>query len=247
VPNGWSLPEVPPDLGLRDGVEHLLAYVGTIGEQDNVDHLVDAVAAIRPGRRLRVVVAGSGSALHSVRSRARDLGVDQTFEWLGFVGDRDRIAALVRAADVCVAPEVDSEFNRLATFVKVIEYMSVGAAIVAHRLPQTATLAGDAVVYPRDMTADAFAAAICELLDAPTRRQALGSAARRRFDDRVSWERNGAPRLVAAYGRLLGSNGDPVSPRRNGRGFFHDLPIAGPVVASSRKVADGPAQPPREG
>lgn len=247
VPNGWSLPDVPPDPGWRDGVEHLLAYVGTIGEQDNVDHLVDAVAAIRPGRRLRVVVAGSGSALHSVRSRARDLGVDETFEWLGFVGDRDRIAALVRAADVCVAPEVDSEFNRLATFVKVIEYMSAGAAIVAHRLPQTATLAGDTVVYPRDMTADGFAAAICGLLDAPARRQALGSAARRRFEEQVSWERNGAPRIVAAYGRLLGGGADRVSPRCNGRDVFHDFPIAGPVVASSRKVAGGPAQPLGEG
>jgi glycosyltransferase involved in cell wall biosynthesis len=246
VPNGWSLPDVPADLDWRNGVEHLLAYVGTIGEQDNVDRLVDAVAAIRPGRRLRVVVAGSGSALDSVRSRARDLGVDRTFEWLGFVGDRDRIAALVRAADVCVAPEVDSEFNRLATFVKVIEYMSAGAAIVAHRLPQTETLAGDTVVYARDMTADGLAAAICELLDAPSRRLALGGAARRRFDDRVSWERNGAPRLVAAYGRMLGTGGDP-DPRRNRLGRFHDLPDAGPFVASSRKVPGGPALPRGEG
>jgi glycosyltransferase involved in cell wall biosynthesis len=246
VPNGWSLPEVPPDLGWRDGAEHLLAYVGTIGEQDNVDHLVDAVAAIRPGRRIRVVVAGSGSALDSVRSRARDLGVDRMFEWLGFVGDRDRIAGLVRAADVCVAPEVDSEFNRLATFVKVIEYMSAGAAIAAHRLPQTETLAGDTVAYPRDMTADGLAAAICELLDAPARRQVLGAAARRRFDERVSWERHGAPRLVAAYGRLLGGSGDQGAPRRNGRRGFHDLPYAGPFAASSRKVPGGPAQPLRE-
>lgn len=240
VPNGWSLPEVPPEPGWRDGAEHLLAYVGTIGEQDNVDHLVDAVAAIRPGRRLRVVVAGSGSALDSVRSRARDLGVDRTFEWLGFVADRDRIAALVRAADVCVAPEVDSEFNRLATFVKVIEYMSAGAAIVAHRLPQTETLAGDTVLYPRSMTADGLAAAICELLDAPARRRDLGVAARRRFDDRISWERNGAPRLVAAYGRLLATGGGADRRRRNRRGHFHDLPYAGPFVASSRKAPGGP-------
>ena len=145
VPNGWSLPDVPPDPRWRDGAEHLLAYVGTIGEQDNVDHLVDARR--RPGRPapLRVVVAGAGSALAAVKHGRASAGSAGSFEWLGLVTERARIAALVRAADVCVAPEIDSEFNRLATFVKVIEYMSAGAAVVAHRLPQTEALAGDTI------------------------------------------------------------------------------------------------------
>jgi glycosyltransferase involved in cell wall biosynthesis len=205
VPNGWSLPDVPPDPAWRNGAKHLLAYVGTIGEQDNVDHLVDALAILGPAS-LRVVVAGSGSALESVKQQARERGVSRSFEWLGLVEERQRIAALVRAADVCVAPEIDSEFNRLATFVKVIEYMSAGAAIAAHRLPQTETLAGSTIGYAPDMTAEGLAAAIGELLSAPERRSALGAAARRRFDERISWERVGGPRLVAGYERLLGSS-----------------------------------------
>ena len=150
-----------------------------------------------------MVVAGSGSALEAVKRRADDRGVAPSFEWLGFVADRDRIAGLVRAADLCVAPEIDTEFNRLATFVKVGEYMSAGAAVVAHRLPQTEMLAGDTVAYAPDMTAGGLANAICDMLDAPERRRALGIAARERFDDRVRWERNGAPRLVAGYARLF--------------------------------------------
>ena len=71
VPNGWSLPDVPPDPRWRDGADHLLAYVGTIGEQDNVDRLVDAVAELGVPGRVRVVVAGAGSALEAVRRRAR--------------------------------------------------------------------------------------------------------------------------------------------------------------------------------
>ena len=205
VPNGWSLPDVPPDPGWRDGAKHLVAYVGTIGEQDNVDHLVDALAVLGPGS-LKVVVAGSGSELAAVKQRARERGVARSFEWLGLVKERARIAALVRAADVCVAPEIDSEFNRLATFVKVIEYMSAGAAIAAHRLPQTETLAGSTIGYAPDMTAEGLAAAIDGLLSAPERRSALGAAARRRFDERISWERVGGPRLVAGYERLFGSH-----------------------------------------
>jgi glycosyltransferase involved in cell wall biosynthesis len=204
VLNGWSLPDVPQDPHWREDAEHLVAYVGMIGEQDNVDHLVDAIAVMPTRERVRVVVAGDGSALEAVKQRARDRGVAPSFEWLGLVTERTRIASLVRAADVCVAPEIDSEFNRLATFVKVIEYLSAGAPVVAHRLPQTEALAGDCVNYAPDMTAEGLAAAIVELLDAPERRRALGTAARVRFENQISWERVGGPRLVAGYDRLFG-------------------------------------------
>lgn len=207
VPNGWSLPDVPADPRWRDGADHLLAYVGTIGEQDNVDRLVDAVAQLGVPGRARVVVAGAGSALAAVQRRARDRGVAAAFEWLGFVHDRDRIASLVRSADVCVAPEVDSAFNRLATFVKVVEYMSAGAPTVAHRLPQTERLAGATLEYAPDMTAAGLAAAVRSLLNDPERARDLGAAARARFCERVSWERAGGPRLVAGYERLLGAPG----------------------------------------
>jgi glycosyltransferase involved in cell wall biosynthesis len=207
VPNGWALPDVPPDPRWRDGAEHLLAYVGTIGEQDNVDRLVDAVAELGLPGRVRVVVAGAGSALAAVQGRARERGVAGCFEWLGFVRERDRIASLVRSADVCVAPEVDSAFNRLATFVKVVEYMSAGAPTAAHRLPQTERLAGDTLEYAPDMTAAGLATAVRSLLGDPARGRQLGAAARERFRERVSWERAGGPRLVAGYERLLGAPG----------------------------------------
>ncbi len=216
VANGWSLPDIPADPRWRHGVDRLIVYVGLIGEQDNVDHLVDAIAALPDRRSLRVVVAGDGSARESAARRAFDLGLADTFVWLGAVKDRDRLAGLVNAADVCVAPEIDSQFNRLATFVKVVEYMSLGAAVVAHRLPQTERLAGDTIAYASDMSAASLAAAISSLLESPDRARALGAAARDRFDRRVDWRRAGGPRLVAAYDRLFGA---PASraPERDSR------------------------------
>jgi glycosyltransferase involved in cell wall biosynthesis len=194
---------VPADQRWRAGSDHLLAYVGTISEQDNVDHLIDALSLLQPRRSVRMVVAGSGSALASVKQQARERRLAGSVEWLGLVKERARLAALVRAADVCVAPEIDSAFNRLATFVKIIEYMSAGAAVVAHRLPQTEALAGETIRFSPDMTAEGLAAAIEGLLDAPGERRALGDAARRRFEERISWERVGARRLVAGYERLF--------------------------------------------
>jgi glycosyltransferase involved in cell wall biosynthesis len=217
VPNGWSLPDVGGDPALRRGAELLVAYVGMIGEQDNVDHLVDSVAAMPQRERVRVAVAGDGSALNGVKQRARDLGVDDRFEWLGSVSDRAALGALVGEADVCVAPELDTEFNRLATFVKIVEYMSLGKPVVAHRLPQTERLAGATIAYAEGMSADALGSAIHSLALDTARAGRLGRAARERFDEHISWQGLGAPRLVAAYDRLFSAHLPAASPEPDSR------------------------------
>jgi glycosyltransferase involved in cell wall biosynthesis len=161
VPNGWSLPSVPPDQRWRAGSDRLLAYVGTISERDNVDHLIDTLSLLQPRRSVRMVVAGSGSALASVKQQARERHLAGSVEWLGLVKERAR-------------------------------------------LPQTEALAGETIRFSPDMTAEGLAAAIEGLLEAPGERRALGEAARRRFEERISWERVGARRLVAGYERLFG-------------------------------------------
>jgi len=83
--------------------------------------------------------------------------------------------------------------------------MSAGAPVVAHRLPQTEALAGQTIQYAADMSPEGLAAAIGDLLASPERRRSLGDAARVRFDEQISWERAGGPRLVAAYDRLFES------------------------------------------
>jgi glycosyltransferase involved in cell wall biosynthesis len=206
VPNGWTLPAGPPDSAWRDGARHLIAYVGTISEQDNVDHLVDAIAELAVRDDVRVVVGGDGSALPSVKLRARERGVARSFTWLGWMSDRAEIASLVRSADVCVAPEVDTDFNRISTFVKIVEYMSAGAATVAHRLPATERLCGDAARYPADMSAGGLARTIEALLNDKLAAERLGAVARDRFNTSIRWEAVGRPRLVEGYRRVFGAS-----------------------------------------
>lgn len=202
VPNGWSLNGGSRRLDRGSSDIASIAYIGAINEQDHVDHLVDAVAAMAT-RRVRVVVAGGGSALEAVRARARFLGIDGSFDWLGWVASRETLASLVKNADVCVVPELDSAFNRLASLVKLGEYMSAGAAIVAHRLPQTESMAGDTVEYAGDMTAGALAEAVDRLLNDPDRRRELGRRAAQRFSQSIAWEAVGSSRLSDAYRALI--------------------------------------------
>jgi glycosyltransferase involved in cell wall biosynthesis len=197
VPNGWSLPPAEPNTELRRGARSLVAYVGAINEQDHVEHLVEA-AALLP-EHVRVCIAGDGAARANAERRARELGVADRVTWLGWVYRRSEVASLVRTADVCVAPEQETEFNRLASLVKLVEYMSAGAAVAAHRLAQTERLCGDTIEYADEETPAGLARAIQRLLDDPGRARALGAAGEQRFRERIAWESVGAPALVRAY------------------------------------------------
>ncbi|MDP9224199.1 MAG: glycosyltransferase [Actinomycetota bacterium] len=208
VPNGWSLPEDYPHHDWRRGAAHLLAYVGAISEQDGVDHLVDAVAQLRERDNVRVVVAGEGDARERAERLARALGVGERFEWLGLVRDRGLLASLVRSADVCVAPEADSEFNRLASFIKIGEYLSAARPVVAHRLPQSEALVGGGIEFADDMSAKSLADAIQRLLADPDRATRLGLTGRRQFEEQLSWRNVGAVRLVSSYRRVFEGAGD---------------------------------------
>ncbi|MGH3004331.1 MAG: glycosyltransferase [Gaiellaceae bacterium] len=211
VPNGWSLPPAPTSEHWRGDAEHLLAYVGAINEQDYVEHLVEAVARLPRPETVRVCVAGDGAARGAAQRRAEELGVEHSFHWLGWVYRREEMGSLVRSADVCVAPEVDSDFNRLASFVKLVEYMSVAAPIAAHRLAQNVRLCGETVEYADDMSAAGLAAALGRLLAEKERARSLGEAARKRFEASIAWESVGALRLVEAYRTVFAEGRIPAN------------------------------------
>ena len=165
VPNGRRLPARRPEwrMGERWYTSH--RDIGTINEQDCVPHLVEALAHVPSIDEIRVVVAGDGSDRRAAQRRAasaRDRWVDRVARLGAPTGGSS--GRSLSAADVCVAPERDSSFNRLASFVKIVEYMSLGAPTVAHRLPQTDLLCGDSIEYAEDMTSDAFARAITAVL-----------------------------------------------------------------------------------
>jgi glycosyltransferase involved in cell wall biosynthesis len=203
VPNGWELPAATPSARWRGDARRLVAYVGAMGEQDCIFHLVEAVALLEE-KDVKVVLAGDGSARAAAQTRAAELGIEDSFTWLGWVGRREEIASLVRSADVCVAPETTSAFNELASFVKLVEYMSAGAPVVAHRLPQTEALCSDTIAYADDMSAEALARALDGVLADGRRAEELGVAARERFEELLRWENVGAPKLVEAYRSAFG-------------------------------------------
>lgn len=138
----------------------------------------------------RLVVAGAGSL---------PPGLDPHVEVRGPVGESEK-AALLRAADVVLAPHLGGESFGIV----VAEAMAAGAAVVASDLPAFRALLGDGshgVLVPPGSARD-LAAAVTGLLADPARRTSLGGSGRAAAA-RLDWSVV-TPRIVEVYARTLG-------------------------------------------
>lgn len=211
-PDLERLRAVEPDVSLRRGRRHLLAYVGLIGSQDGVDHALRALALLHERRRdWYAVFAGDGEALPEMRALGRRLGLEEAVSFVGRLGDED-IRRLLSSCDVCLAPEPKTPLNDVSTMVKVAEYMAMSRPVVAYELTEAKATAGEAAAYARPNDERIFARCIDELLDDPERRARMGAAGRARVEQLLSWEHS-EPKLLAAYDRAF----DLRAPRRTRR------------------------------
>jgi glycosyltransferase involved in cell wall biosynthesis len=80
-----------------------LLYVGRLHWQKLVLELVDLMGELlRRGVQARLLVAGDGPDMLQMKERAREMGVEENIEWLGFVGGKD-LGLIYRNADVFVS------------------------------------------------------------------------------------------------------------------------------------------------
>ncbi|MBC7906778.1 MAG: glycosyltransferase family 4 protein [Rhodospirillaceae bacterium] len=202
-----------PDPALRQGADHLIAYVGVMNSQDGVDYVLDAmrVLVIDQKRSVRAVLMGDGPMLPHLKQRAADLGIAHAVTFTGWADDEVMVPWL-NAADVCVSPDPANEFNDSCTMNKILEYMAMAKPVVLFDLTEGRRSAADAALYARDNDATDMAAKIATLLDDPELRQRLGAMGRQRMERDLSWEYQ-IPRLLSAYA-ALGLEDEETRPRR---------------------------------
>ncbi|GAA1993641.1 glycosyltransferase family 1 protein [Isoptericola halotolerans] len=146
VPLGVDLDRFTPDRfssGLRQRLapagEAVVLVMSRLSREKRVDLAVEAVARlVADGVPVRLVVAGSGPQSTVLRARAERLGVPHRF--LGFVPDRDEVAALLASADVVVAPGPIETFGLAA-----LEALASGTPVVCSStsaLPEVVGAAG---------------------------------------------------------------------------------------------------------
>jgi glycosyltransferase involved in cell wall biosynthesis len=197
----------PPEARLKRGRPHLVGYVGVMGRQEGIDHLLRAVRHLvfDMGRTdIHFGLVGGGTSLEAMRSLAAELGVADFVTFTGRVAD-DEMLAMLNTADVCVNPDVANEMNDKSTMNKIMEYMALAKPIVQYDLAEGRFSALAASLYARPNDSADLAAKIVELIDDPRRRADMGRYGRMRVENELEW-RHEAPKLLAAYDSLWGES-----------------------------------------
>ena len=188
---------------VRRGRRYCVGYVGVMGPQEGLDHLLQAIRIIVEdhGRRdISFMLVGDGPSRPSLRALAQDLGVAEFVEFTGRVRDEELIRRL-SSCDVCVNPDPLNPFNDASTMNKVLEYMSLRLPVVQFDLTEGRRSAGGASAYATPNDEYDLARKIVETLDDSAARERMGQEGMQRMKDELEW-RHQAPKLLAAYARL---------------------------------------------
>lgn len=195
IPNGVD-PDIFTDdqnideLKKRLGLENrcVVMFSGHIEEwsgSGSMETLVKRMSAEEPKSIL--VLVGSGDSVLGIVSKVEELGMEDSFKYLGFK-PYDEMPKVISAADVVLCVFADNLVSHAASPLKLFEYMSCGKAIVATSVAGTveAVVDGTAVLVDPG-NADEFCDRVIELCKHPERRERLGKTAREVARSHYSW------------------------------------------------------------
>jgi glycosyltransferase involved in cell wall biosynthesis len=206
-PDASRMRRAEPVPALKRGREHLLVYLGIMGPQDGVDHVLRAARALRDdlGRGdFHVALLGYGDCLDELQALARTLDLDDVVTFTGRAGP-EMVRDYLSTATIGLSPDPYNEFNDVSTMNKTMEYMAFELPIVAFDLKETRFSAQHAAVYVESEDDDEYARVIDELLDDPDRRREMGAFGRRRIEEALGWEHQ-VPQYVGVYQRVIGGD-----------------------------------------
>ncbi|MGM1030216.1 MAG: glycosyltransferase [Actinomycetota bacterium] len=178
-----------------------IAAVGRLVEKKGFDVLIDAVAALRDaGVHVEVDLAGGGELTDALQQQVRDLALDGVVRLLGPL-PQDAIAALLRRADVFVAPCIvgaDGNADGLPTVL--LEAMASGVPCVSTAvtgIPEV-VIDGETGILLEPGDVPALADAFRRIAEREVDALALARSARALVEGRFA-----APLLAARHAELM--------------------------------------------
>lgn len=195
---------LPPVAAIKRGRKFLVGYVGVMGKQEGIDHLLRAVRHIvhTLGRDdIQFCLVGGGTELEEMRRYAAELDVSEYVTFTGRVPDREMLEVL-NTADICVNPDIANEMNDKSTMNKIMEYMALGKPMVQYDLREGRFSAQEASLYAKRNDTVDLGDKMVYLLDHPQLRKEMGAYGRRRVVEHLEWQYE-APKLLRAYDLLF--------------------------------------------
>ena len=203
-PDLSKLKLVRPAPHWKNGRAHMVGYVGVMGAQEGIDLLIDAASHIvhQTGRQdVQFVLVGSGPALEELKALTIERGLADYFTFTGRAPD-EVLFEVLSTMDIGVNPDRVNEMSDKSTMNKVLEYMSLGKAMVQFDVSEGRFSAQDAALYARPNDPVDLAEKITTLIDDPVQRETMGEFGRARVINQLNWQRQIEP-LIAAYRQAL--------------------------------------------
>lgn len=206
LPVGADLERFHPNCGQRRGLvafdldpgRPVVLYIGQLEGAAYAERLVEAAAiVVERLPETQFLFLGGGEQLGGLRARVEASPARAAIRLAGYVA-HERVAALVGAADICVACFDDGPAVRAKSPLKIAEYLAAGKAIVASAVGEAPWMVKDCGQTAPPGDAYALAEAILAYALDPERRARDGERARRRAEERFTWER-GAETLMKMY------------------------------------------------
>jgi glycosyltransferase involved in cell wall biosynthesis len=198
------LKPVAPISELQQLGRTVIVYLGIMGFQDGVDHLLNALYLLAGdlGRTdFFCVIAGGGDALPSLKIQAEQLGLNNFVMFTDFVESED-VSKYISTAEICVAPEPSNALNDHSTIIKISEYMALGKPIVAFDLPEHRITAQDSALFAQPNDDLDFARKIAALMDDPEQCKRMGLSGRERVEKELAWSHQ-TIYLLEAYKKII--------------------------------------------
>jgi glycosyltransferase involved in cell wall biosynthesis len=176
----------PPAFGPRSRIparEPCFLYLGTLGRERRIDFLLRVLARVHTGvPEAKLYLVGKGESPEDeefLLREARRIGVLPAVVFVGQLPQQEALR-YVQEADVCVSPFYPTPILNSTSPTKLVEYMSMGKAVVANTHPEQQLLieesgCGYCVPYEEQ----AFADAIVKLLHSPDLTRAMGARGQR--------------------------------------------------------------------
>jgi glycosyltransferase involved in cell wall biosynthesis len=203
-PKLQRLYRVTPEPELKEGHAHLLAYVGSMEQQDGIDyalHMLHELVNIRGHQDILLVLMGDGGHLPKLKTLAQELDIVEHIHFTGWV-DSQQIVRYLSTAEIGICPDPMNGLNEYCTMVKTMEYMAMSLPIVAFDLAETRYSAQEAALYAQPNDVADFATQVETLLADQELRRTMGESGRERVINRLNWDHD-KRNLLRAYSVLF--------------------------------------------
>jgi glycosyltransferase involved in cell wall biosynthesis len=166
-PNLSRIEYVSPNNSLQAEFDHLVAYVGIIGNQEGIDILLKIVNYVvyeKKVTNVKFVIIGKGPNLYNMIKLSNKMKLEKYVEFTGYIPYHN-FYEYISTADLCVNPEFKNEFTDRSTMLKIMDYMVMGKPILMFETTEGIVTARDAAVYIRKNDIKMFGDKLLSLLN----------------------------------------------------------------------------------